>query len=107
MDRTTRKVLRFLSRHAGMNALSVIVAKCGPSTERSLEYLVSIGYVKQSQRRVYTIEGTRSTPDDKYQITAGGLCYLTEFPWISIDKWLTRICAVVGAVTGIAALISG
>ena len=106
MDRTTRKVLRFLSCHAGMNDLSVIVAKCGSGSERSLEHLVSIGYVKQAQRRFYTREGARATPDDKYEITAGGLWCLKESPWIALDKWITRICAVVGAVTGVIALLS-
>lgn len=105
MDKTTRKVLRYLSKQDNLTSQEELVAKFGDRAPNSVEYLVSIGFLKQTKNWVYANGQSHSVAGGKYEITGGGLCYLHDAPLQAADSWITRICAIVGAITGIVALI--
>lgn len=112
MDKTSVKILKYLKDKNEPIEESEIILQCGAGASDSLEYLAKNEYVKegymygcvrtnQSTGRVETY----NVPNGKYKIVSAGRSYLSHRVGNGIDKWITRISAIIGLITGILSLI--
>lgn len=112
MDKLSNKVLKYLKKQTSPTPQAVITDKYGENAKRSLNYLEKDGFI-----RLGTIFGDRFIEYDKlpnalkanqslvYEITSLGINYLEEKPGQDFDRWLTRIAAIIGAITGCVSLV--
>lgn len=112
MDRLTIKVLKLIQKQGKPIHEATIVEKFGDEARSSLEYLKGIEYIHEGseiQGMYYDSNENRMRPEivpnGVFEIRPAGKDFLQSSPGVNFDRWITRICAIVGAVTGIAALI--
>lgn len=112
IDKTSVKILKYLKDKKEPVEESVIISECGPNASDSLEYLVKNGYIKEGFKfggtRPDPITGRATTfnvPNGKYKIVSTGRAYLSQRFWNGIDKWVTRISAIIGLITGVLSLV--
>lgn len=112
MDKSSVKVLRYLKDKKEPVAESEILSKCGANASDSLEYLVKNDYIKEG----FKFGGTRTdqttgrattfnVPNGKYKIASSGRSYLSQRAWNGIERWVTRISAIIGLITGVLSLV--
>ena len=107
MDKLSLKVLKYLAADPNAVSRKDIISKFGDTATKSLDFLETEGYIK-SGRRIVGV-GSESKPvfasNGQFTVTSKGLAYLEEKPGRDFDRWLTRIIAIWGAITGTAALV--
>lgn len=107
MDKLSVKVLKFIASKPNAALWKEVINAFGDTADKSLAFLEAEGYVK-SGRRVIGV-GSDMKPvfgsDGHFVITSKGLAFLEEKPGRDFDRWLTRIIAIWGAITGTAALV--
>lgn len=107
MDKTSVKILRYIKRHGPHVSAKVIEDKFGKEAKSSISYLESQKYIK-SQRRLAG-PGVGGKPvflsTGIYEIDSPGRDFLQHKLGNDFDRWITRIASIVGAITGITALI--
>ena len=111
MDRTSVKVLKFIRKQAVPVSADVIVAKFGTPGEQSLSRLCEGKYISQGIAKTWLYHnGATGTSETKavhnamYTIEPLGRDFLEHKFWDDFDKWLVRLCAIWGAITGTIAL---
>lgn len=108
MDKLSLKVLKKLKETENATTRKEIISIFGKSATKSLSFLESEGYIKSG--RIPTSINSNLQPvwrsDGQFSITSKGLAFLEEKPGKDFDRWLTRFCAIWGAVTGTAAIIA-
>ena len=112
MDKTSVAILKYLKDKNEPIEESEIISQCGEGASDALEYLAKNDYIKEG----YKLGGTRTdpttgrattynVPNGKYKISLPGRSYLSGRAWSGIDKWITRISAIIGLITGLLSLI--
>lgn len=104
MDKLSVKVLKYIASDQCITPRSAIIEKFGESAANSLSFLDEQKYIKSGQRPTGLNGKCRS--DGQYAITSKGLAYLEKRPGRIFDHWLTRFCAIWGALTGTTAIIA-
>ena len=107
MDKLSVRVLKYLAKENRKINKNEIISVFGESAQESLSYLEKNDYI--SSEKVPAGIG----PDKKvvflsngvYSITSFGKGFLEAKPGRDFDKWLTRLVAIWGAITGTAALV--
>lgn len=107
MDKLSLEVLKKLKNVQDTITRKEILDAFGKPAAKSLSFLENEGYIKSG--RVPTGINSNLQPvwgsDGKFSITSKGLAFLEEKPGKDFDRWLTRFCAIWGAVTGTAAIV--
>lgn len=111
IDKTSVKVLKYLNGKKDPVEESEIISEFGPDASDSIEYLLKNDYIKEGLKfggtRPDPITGRATTfnvPNGKYKIVSTGRAYLSQRFWNGIDKWVTRISAIIGLITGVLSL---
>lgn len=106
LDKLSHKILTHISKQK-VTLRQDIISVFGENAQKSIDFLMEGRYIKSGQ--VILEVGHNMAPkfgsDGKYSITSLGLAYLQEKPGKDFDRWLTRIVAIWGAITGTAALV--
>lgn len=108
MDKLSLKVLRHIAAQQDNISAKSVVTLFGDASKNSLSFLENEGFVK-SGRTILGIGADMKpvfTSNGIYSITSKGLAFLEEKPGRDFDHWLTRFCAIWGAITGTAAIIA-
>lgn len=107
MDRLSLKVLKHIAAEKDKVSRKSVVGLFGEAAQKSLTYLENDGFIKSGREPIGF--GPNMTPvfasDGIFSITSEGIAFLEEKPGKDFDRWLTRFCAIWGAITGTAALI--
>ena len=108
MDQLSEKILRYIRKCNAVVAYKEICEEFGEKAADSLSYLESIDFIKSGRRIVGISADNRpvTLSDGKYNIQPKGIAYLEEKPGKNFDRWLTRFCAIWGAITGTVAIIA-
>lgn len=110
MDRLTVKVLKYLSKQHEPVHLEKILSRFGKNSEKSMEYLGTYGYAKD-KKTIGGIEVRNGKPQPSFvsnkmwEITSAGIDYIQHKPGNDFDRWITRLVAIWGAITGTIALL--
>lgn len=109
MNRLSIKVLRFIKKQSEPVSKDVIISKFGNDAVESIRFLEKEEYIKAG-KKIYphrNLNGQHEIfiSNGKYEIAALGLDFLQHKPGRDFDRWLTRIIAIWGALTGTAALL--
>lgn len=108
MDRLSLKVLKHVAANPNAVSRKDIISKFGDTAANALAFLETEGYVKSGRRMIGV--GPELKPvfasDGQFAVTSKGLAFLEEKPGKDFDRWLTRFCAIWGAITGTAAIIA-
>lgn len=112
LDSLSLKILKELKSKPEPVSEKELIFLFGKETEKSLNYLCSEKYITQgikyggiTRDPVTGRATTVNCPNGMYSISAFGKDFLQHFFLNEFDKWITRIAAFVGAVTGIISLI--
>lgn len=112
MDKLSVKVLKLIAKAGRPVTKSEIVDKYGDEAISSLEYLKEIKYIHEEYRHegLYYDRDVndlmpRLVPGNVYDLKPIGKDFLESHPGKGFDRWVTRICAIIGAITGISALV--
>lgn len=108
MEKLAVKILRRLRNAKAPISRQDLITEFGAEAPRALDYLFRDNYIKQGQKRnrYRSQDDDRAfVPDGMYSIDSGGMDYLQRAPGIWFDKWITRISAIVGFITGVLSLI--
>ena len=107
MDKLSHKVLKYISNFESINK-SDVISKFGDRAKASVSYLYSEKYIESGQTYIGPDPNKRlvSINTGVFQISSKGRAYLEENPGKVFDRWLTRFCAIWGALTGTAAIIA-
>lgn len=108
MDKLSLKVLRHIAAQQDNISAKSVVTLFGDASKKSLSFLENEGFVK-SGRTILGIGANMKpvfTSNEVYNVTSKGLAFLEEKPGKDFDHWLTRFCAIWGAITGTAAIIA-
>lgn len=93
MDRLSKKILKYIFKQSTASHTEII-EKFGERASASIRFLFNNGYISAMPRtRVYRVESL-------------GIGFLETRRGVSADRWITRICAIIGAVTGTISLLS-
>ena len=106
VDKLSLKILHFLRGKSEVPE-SDIVDKFGQKSVASLHYLRSNDYISSGTKILGTGPDSKPVfmPNGIYSIAPKGHYLLESKPGTDFDRWLTRIIAIVGAVTGISAIV--
>ena len=111
MDRTSIKVLKFIGKQSAPVSSDVVIAKFGTPGEQSLSQLCEERYISRGVSKTWLYHNsatgtseTKTTPNSMYTIEPLGRDFLEHKFWNDFDKWLVRLCAIWGAITGTIAL---
>lgn len=111
IDKTSVKVLKYLNSKKDPVEESEIISEFGPDASDAIEYLLKNDYIKEGLKfggtRPDPTTGRATTfnvPNGKYKIVSTGRAYLSQRFWNGIDKWVTRISAIIGLITGVLSL---
>lgn len=108
MDKLSLKVLKHIAAQQNSISSKSVVALFGDASRKSLSFLENEEFIKSGS----TILGIGAdmkpvfASNGIYSITSKGLAFLEEKPGRDFDHWLTRFCAIWGAITGTAAIIA-
>lgn len=112
MNAFSKKILKYIGKQDAPISEEALVNKFGVKTYPSLEYLKGLDYISEGE----SIKGMRydrdtntmepyTVPNKLFEIKPAGMDFLQSNRRNSFDAWITRICAIIGALSGIAALI--
>lgn len=111
MDRTSVKVLKYINKQNSPVSAEQIMEKHGTKGEQSLSMLCQEGYLSRGIGKTMYYHNaatgraeSKTIPNNMYSIEPLGRDYLEHKFWNDFDKWLVRLCAIWGAVTGTIAL---
>lgn len=84
-----------------------LISVFGDGAKISADFLLQSEYISSGlEPRGITLDHRPiMVSDGIFRITSQGLAYLQEKPGKDFDRWLTRIVAIWGAITGTAALV--
>ena len=99
MDTFSLKLLKYIDKQKVVRA-TTLISKHGKSVRVYLGYLHKDDFISESWEYV-----SQDKCDDVFRITPKGKSYLEELPGKRFDRWLTRIIAIWGAMTGTIALV--
>lgn len=106
MDNLSHKILKYISSQEETSRAELI-SNFGNGAKASIDFLSENKYITSG--RIPIGAGPDHRPilasDGVFRITSQGLAYLQEKPGKDFDRWLTRIVAIWGAITGTAALV--
>lgn len=108
MDKLSLQVLKHIASQQDDVHVKSIVALFGPASRKSLTFLQKEELIK-SEQMILGIGADMKpvlTSNGIYSITSKGLAFLEEKPGKDFDRWLTRFCAIWGAITGTVAIIA-
>ena len=112
MDKLSIKILKHLNEQKESLHRDKIIEQFGPGAFKSLDNLQKTGHIKQGSKyggissdpatgRARTV----NVPDGQFEIDSPGLDFLQHRFWNCFDKWITRITAIIGFITGLFSLI--
>ena len=112
MDSLSIKILKELNKSNKPVTYEQLTFLYGAHAPRSIAFLTSEKYITEGTKyggisrdpatgRVATV----NVPNGKYEISAIGKDFLQHLVLNEFDKWITRIAAFVGAITGIISLV--
>lgn len=106
MDKLSHKILKYIS-HRDTTSLNRLISVFGDGARTSTDFLLENAYISSGRVPIGVSMDHKPilVSDGIFRITSHGLAYLQKKPGKDFDRWLTRIGAVVGAITGITALI--
>lgn len=108
LEKIAVKILRQLDKEESSVSRKSIIEKYGSKASGALSFLEKEHYIKQgSVFMPHQNANGRAfyMPNGEFEIDSIGRDYLQHKFWNDFDRWATRICAVVGAITGIASLV--
>ena len=110
MDKLSLKILKYISKQTEPVTKQTIVAIYSQKALASLEDLEKVGFIASQSKSFQSIPGLPQIVPvidyyGNYVITSMGLGFLEKNPWDVFDRWLTRIIAICGAITGTIALL--
>lgn len=107
MDKLSLKVLKYISSKQDNVSVQAIKEMFGDTSKKSLLFLEKEGLIKSGRIPIGCDRDLKPIlqSDGLFSITSTGLAFLEEKPGKDFDRWLTRFCAIWGAITGTAALI--
>ncbi|MEL7568079.1 MAG: hypothetical protein AAGU27_24830 [Dehalobacterium sp.] len=107
MDKLSIKVLKHIAREQDNVSKKSVIDRFGKLASKSLLFLESEGLIKSG--RVPVGIGAEMKPvfssNGIFSITSKGLSHLEEKPGKDFDRWLTRVIAIWGAITGTGAIV--
>lgn len=106
MDKLSRKILKYVYRNPKVKR-KTIIEKFGNDANKCIDYLYNEKYITSNHIPVGVGPNMRPVlmSDGLYSISPSGISELEQQPGKTFDKWLTRILAIIGAVTGTISLI--
>lgn len=105
LDKLSYRILKFISQHE-KSRLADLIDQFGINAEKSISYLESNGFISSAKiGSGYLGKDAHFTSIGIYSVTSYGLSFLQAHPGQTFDRWLTRILAIWGAITGTAALL--
>lgn len=112
MDRQSIKVLRYIQKSRDCVSRSALISIFGDDTGDIIRHLKAKGYIREGEQfgGVYRNPATgraetRNSPNGMYSIEPVGDDFLEQLPGKTFDKWVTRISAIIGLITGVLSLI--
>lgn len=107
MDKFSHRVLKYIRKNSPVVSHQEITNKFGSCAKESIAYLEKSGYIRSGKRVIGVGENMKPVfgSDGNYAITSEGMSYLESTPGAKLDKWVTRVVAIIGAMTGIGALV--
>lgn len=110
MDKLSVRVLKQIHKNGDSLLESSIYKKYGDPALPTLRFLKDEKYIRiEKCDRVSYNRGNSRDPnyfkENLYALEPKGKDYLQHEFWDDFDHWITRISAIVGAITGIASLI--
>lgn len=108
MDRLSRKILKHIAAQKDAASKKSIIDLFGESASKSLSFLENEGFVETGRTIAGINPGMRPVyaSNGIFSVTSKGISYLEENPGKTFDRWLTRFCAIWGAITGTVAIIA-
>lgn len=109
MDKLSVQVLRYIAETKSTTvSRGKILDSLGESAGKSLRYLEDEGFISSGKLPIGVDADHKliMRSDGNYSITSQGLAFLEEKPGKDFDRWITRIVAIWGAITGTAAIIA-
>lgn len=108
MDKLSLNVLKHIAAAQPERvSRSAIIEKFGQPATNSLSFLEKEDLIRSG--RIPVGVGGDLKPifgsDGRFSVTSAGLSFLEEKPGKDFDRWLTRVVAIWGAITGTAALV--
>ena len=112
MDSLSIRILKELNKSNGPMSYDQLTFLYGKNAPRSISYLTSEKYISEGtmyggivRDPVTGRANTVNVPNGKYKISALGKDFLQHLFLNEFDKWMTRIAAFVGAITGVVSLV--
>ena len=107
MDKLSIKVLKYIAAEPNSVLRKEIINALGDAASKSLTFLETEGYIKSGRIVIGVGQGMKPVfgSDGEFAVTSKGLAFLEEKPGRDFDRWLTRIIAIWGAITGTSALV--
>ena len=112
MDRESLKMLRYLKKENKPISRDVLKEKYGTSANDSISYLLKMGYIKQGTissgvtRDPSTgLVKVKDWPNGMFEVDSPGKDYLQHKLGNDFDRWITRVTAIIGFITGVWSLI--
>lgn len=106
MDKLSEETLRYINKQDNTSRQDIIES-FGVAAKKSIDYLLNEDYISAPSN--FMGMGVNGSPvfskAGKYSITSKGVEYLEEKTGKIFDKWLTRILAIWGAITGTIAIV--
>lgn len=111
MNKKSLAILKHLASRNMPVSLEYLTNRFGYITQKHIQELVDIEYVREDTQRVYTRTGAdgkfiHNAPSGLYRITGAGRAFLECRISNGFERWATLALALVGAITGILALFS-
>lgn len=107
MDKLSLRILKHIASQQDDIPTTSVIDLFGDASKKSLSFLEKEGFIK-SGRTILGIGADMKpvfTSNGIYSISSKGLAFIEEKPGRDFDHWLTRVCAIWGAVTGTAAIV--
>ena len=107
LDKSSENVLKFISEKGGQATDKMIRERFGEKADASLQFLQEKGFVlsRKEYSGINSFGRPVTTGATYYVCQPAGNAYLEEIVGKRVDRWITRIAAIVGAVTGVVSLL--
>lgn len=104
------KILAHLKDKSMPVSVQYLENRFGIDTSKYIQELIDLSYIEETTQKRYSRSYSserfyHDAPCGLYRITGSGRAHLNNRLKTHIDSWITRIAAIIGAVTGVASLL--